>query len=91
MSLLHYESLFSALNLHTARGLASPHKVAIRLAVTDPIESENEVEHSRESKDQYSLYRVYEFRSRGRRLFRMPGRIDDHVRLNPVLYPAGFG
>ena len=53
--------------------------------------SENEVEFSREFKDQYSLYRVYDFRSRGRRLFRMPGRIDDHVRLNPVLYRAGFG
>jgi len=53
--------------------------------------SENEVEFSREFRDQYSLYRVYDFRSRGRRLFRMPGRIDDHVRLNPVLYRAGFG
>ena len=53
--------------------------------------SENEVEFSREFKDQYSLYRVYDFRSRGRRLFRIPGRIDDHVRLNPVLYRAGFG
>ena len=52
--------------------------------------SENEVEFSRQFKDQYSLYRVYDFRSRGRRLFRMPGRIDDHVRLNPTLYRAGF-
>ena len=52
--------------------------------------SENEVEFSREFEDRYHLYRVYEFCSRGRRLFRMPGRIDDHVRLNPVLYRAGF-
>ena len=53
--------------------------------------SENEVEFSREFKEQYSLYRVYDFCSRGRRLFRMHGRVDDHVCLNPVLYRAGFG
>ncbi|MXW50924.1 MAG: DUF3883 domain-containing protein [Gammaproteobacteria bacterium] len=53
--------------------------------------SQNEVEFSREFTRQYSLYRVYDFRKRGRRLYRMPGQVEDHVRLNPVLYRAGFG
>ena len=53
--------------------------------------SQNEVEFSREFTQQYSLYRVYDFRKRGRRLYRMPGQVEDHVRLNPVLYRAGFG
>ena len=53
--------------------------------------SKNEVEFSREFNEQYSLYRVYDFCSRGRRLYRMPGWVEDHVRLNPVLYRAGFG
>ena len=50
MSLLYYESLFSGLNLHTAGGLASPHKVAMLLAVTDLIEdgilTDNRIEYS---------------------------------------------
>ena len=53
--------------------------------------SQNEVEFSREFTQQYSLYRVYDFRKQGRRLYRMPGQVEDHVRLNPVLYRAGFG
>lgn len=53
--------------------------------------SQNEVEFSREFTRQYSLYRVYDFRKRSRRLYRMPGQVEDHVRLNPVLYRAGFG
>lgn len=50
MTLLYYESLFSGLNLHTAGGFASPHKVAMPLAVTDLIEdetlAENRIEYS---------------------------------------------
>ena len=50
MTLLYYESLFSGLNLHTAGGFASPHKVAVLLAVTDLIEdgtlAENWIEYS---------------------------------------------
>ena len=53
--------------------------------------SRNEIQFSRACKDHYSLYRVYEFRSRNRRLFRMPGRLDDHVRLHPTQYRASFG
>ena len=53
--------------------------------------SENEIAFSREFNDRYSLYRVYDFYSRGRRLYQMPGLVQDHVRLNPVLYRAGFG
>ena len=53
--------------------------------------SKNEVDFSREFSQQYSLYRVYDFSSRGRRLFRMPGVVEGHVRLNPVLFRAGFG
>ena len=53
--------------------------------------SQNEVEFSREFRHQYSLYRVYDFRKRGRRLYRMPGFVKDHVSLNPILYRAGFG
>lgn len=53
--------------------------------------SQNEVEFSREFNQQYSLYRVYDFRKRERRLYRMPGFVEDHVSLNPILYRAGFG
>ncbi len=53
--------------------------------------SRNEIQFSRACNDHYSLYRVYEFRSRNRRLFRMPGRLDDHVRLHPTQYRASFG
>ena len=53
--------------------------------------TQNEVEFSREFERQYSLYRVYDFGKRGRRLYRMPGMVEDHARLNPVLYRAGFG
>ena len=53
--------------------------------------SENEVEFSREFNDRYSLYRVYDFCSRGRRLYQMSGCVENHVSLNPVLYRAGFG
>ena len=53
--------------------------------------SQNEVDFSREFRQQYNLYRVYDFRKSGPRLYRMPGQVEDHVRLNPVLYQAGFG
>ena len=53
--------------------------------------SENEVAFSRKFNDQYSLYRVYDFCSRSRRLYQMPGLVENHVRLDPVVYRAGFG
>ncbi|MCY4343084.1 MAG: DUF3883 domain-containing protein [Gammaproteobacteria bacterium] len=53
--------------------------------------SRNEVEFSREFTQQYSLYRVYDFSKRAPRLYRISGQVEDHVRLNPVLYRAGFG
>lgn len=53
--------------------------------------SENEVAFSRKFNDRYSLYRVYDFYSRGPRLYQMPGLVEKHVRLNPVLYRAGLG
>lgn len=40
MSLLDYEKRFSALRMNNTRGRASPHKVALLLAVIDLIESE---------------------------------------------------
>ena len=53
--------------------------------------SENEVAFSRKFNDRYNLYRVYDFCSRGRRLYQMPGFVENHLRLDPVLYRAGFG
>ena len=53
--------------------------------------SENEIEFSRKFNDRYSLYRVYDFCSRRRRLYQMSGCVENHVSLNPVLYRAGFG
>ncbi len=52
--------------------------------------SQNEVDFSRKFREQYSLYRVYNFRNQGR-LYRIQGRVEDHVRLNPVLFRARFG
>ena len=52
--------------------------------------SHNEVEFSREFTQQYNLYRVYDFSKSGRRLYRIPGQVENHVRLNPVIYRAGF-
>lgn len=53
--------------------------------------SANEIEFSRENKDSYSLYRVYNFQSIDkRRLFQMPGQVENHVSLKPILHFASF-
>ena len=52
--------------------------------------SQNEVEFSQEYSEQFCLYRVYDFYSSRRQLFQMPGRVEDHISLNPVLYRAAF-
>ena len=51
--------------------------------------SKNEVSYSRDYADQYSLYRVYQFRS-DPRLFSMDGDIDKYVHLLPKTYQAIF-
>ena len=53
--------------------------------------SEHELAFSRKFNDRYNLYRVYDFCSRGRRLYQMSGLVENHVHLDPVLYRAGFG
>ena len=53
--------------------------------------TENEVQFSRDSQDQYGLYRVYDYSSENPRLYRIHGQVEDHLRLNPVLYRADFG
>ena len=49
----------------------------------------NELSVSR-AKDNYSLYRVFDFH-RDPRLFVLPGAISGHCRLEPTLYRASFG
>lgn len=49
----------------------------------------NELDRSKTSADNYSLYRVYELSKRPR-LFRLPGAIDQHVSLQAELYKASF-
>lgn len=49
----------------------------------------NELSASR-AKENYSLYRVFDFR-RAPRLFVLPGAISSHCRLQPALYRASFG
>ena len=49
----------------------------------------NELDFSRDSAENYSLYRVFELKNRGR-IFRLPGAIDQHVCLQPELYKASF-
>ncbi|MEX0618629.1 MAG: DUF3883 domain-containing protein [Pseudohongiellaceae bacterium] len=51
--------------------------------------TDNELAFSREYSEQYSLYRVYDFRKKAR-LFRMPGKVDRFVNLRPKLYQANF-
>ena len=53
--------------------------------------TENEVQFSHQSQDRYGLYRVYDFSSESPRLYRIHGHVEDHLRLNPVLYRADFG
>lgn len=49
----------------------------------------NELDFSRDSSENYSLYRVFELKKRGR-IFRLPGAIDQHVSLQAELYKASF-
>jgi hypothetical protein len=51
--------------------------------------SRNEVTFSSEAKDQFHLYRLFEFR-RSPKLFTLPGRIDDYCDLDPVSYICRF-
>ena len=79
-----------------ADGVATEEEVFIEVKTTNRGKyqpfyiSENEVAFSGQFNDRYSLYRVYGFSSRGRRLYQMPGLVENHVQLNPVLYRAGF-
>ena len=52
--------------------------------------SENEVAFSKERADQFSLYRVYDFRECAR-IFRLEGAVNQHVHLLPQNYKAIFG
>ncbi|HSC76598.1 MAG TPA: DUF3883 domain-containing protein, partial [Pseudomonadales bacterium] len=51
--------------------------------------SDNEVSFSKDRSDNYSLYRVYEFK-REARIFVLPGAVDQHVNLEPKSYKASF-
>jgi hypothetical protein len=51
--------------------------------------SENEVEYSRDYTNQYSLYRVYDFKQKPR-LFQLAGAVDQHVNLRAKTYKASF-
>lgn len=51
--------------------------------------SENELQYSKEFSKQYSLYRVYEFRSNAR-LFQLQGAVDQYVHLQAQQYKASF-
>lgn len=51
--------------------------------------SDNELAFSKERADQYSLYRVYEFRSKAR-LFQLNGAVDQFVHLHAQQYKASF-
>lgn len=45
---------------------------------------------SQGAKDQFHLYRLFDFR-KAPRLFDLPGALDQHCRLDPVTYRASFG
>ena len=51
--------------------------------------SENEVAFSKERAKNYSLYRVYDFRSQAR-IFQLHGSVDQYVHLQPQSYKACF-
>ena len=51
--------------------------------------SDNEVAFSKEASEQYSLYRVFEFKSQAK-LFTLPGNIEQHVHLLARQYQAAF-
>lgn len=51
--------------------------------------SRNEVTFSCEAKEQFHLYRLFEFR-RAPKLFTLPGRLDDYCDLDPVSYICRF-
>lgn len=51
--------------------------------------SANEVAYSKDCKQQYSLYRVYDFK-KNTRIFRLDGDISQHVHLTAQNYRAGF-
>jgi hypothetical protein len=51
--------------------------------------SENELAFSRQSSENYSLYRVYDF-GKSTRFFELPGRLDNHVNLQAENYRATF-
>lgn len=51
--------------------------------------TENELAFSQKAVNNYSLFRVYDFRKRPR-LFQLPGAIDGHVNLQPELFRATF-
>ncbi len=52
--------------------------------------SRGELALSQEAKDQFHLYRLFEFRQ-APRLFDLPGALDQHCVLDPVSYRASFG
>ncbi|MBT3066936.1 DUF3883 domain-containing protein [Rhodoferax sp. U11-2br] len=52
--------------------------------------SRGELALSQDAKDQFHLYRLFEFR-KAPRLFDLPGALDQHCLLDPVTYRASFG
>ncbi len=52
--------------------------------------SRGELALSKGAKDQFHLYRLFEFR-KSPRLFDLPGALDQHCLLDPVTYRASFG
>ncbi|TXS91904.1 DUF3883 domain-containing protein [Parahaliea maris] len=51
--------------------------------------SANELAFSKERAEQYSLYRVFDFKKKAR-IFQLPGAVDKHVNLLPNSYRASF-
>ena len=51
--------------------------------------SDNELEFSKEKPEQYSLYRVFDFKNRAR-IYQLRGAVDQHVYLQPKNYRASF-
>ncbi len=51
--------------------------------------SRGELALSREAKDQFHLYRLFEFRKEPR-MFDLPGQLDQHCVLDPVSFRASF-
>ena len=51
--------------------------------------SRGELALSREAKDQFHLYRLFEFRKEPR-MFDLPGQLDQHCFLDPVSFRASF-